>query len=104
MSPRRIADLSVYPIGLGAMPLSDRAMLAEREVGLELSDAARDALAAEGYDPHFGARPLKRTIQRRLQNPLAMKLLSGEFKPGATVAVDAPNGEIVLRAVTAAGR
>ena len=53
-----------------------------------LTDAARDALAEEGYDPHFGARPLKRTIQRRIQNPLAMRLLQGEFKPGGTIEVD----------------
>jgi ATP-dependent Clp protease ATP-binding subunit ClpB len=65
-----------------------RAMLNERELGLNLTDAARDALAEEGYDPHYGARPLKRTIQRQVQNPLAMKLLQGEFKPGQTVFVD----------------
>ncbi|NOT34802.1 MAG: ATP-dependent chaperone ClpB [Candidatus Eisenbacteria bacterium] len=75
-----------------------RKMLAERTVELALTDAARDALAAEGFDPRYGARPLKRTIQRRLQNPLAMKLLSGEFKPGSTVQVDAADGTIVLRA------
>jgi ATP-dependent Clp protease ATP-binding subunit ClpB len=72
-------------------------MLAERGISLELTPAARDALADEGYDPSFGARPLKRTIQRRLQNPLAMKILSGEFKPGQTVEVDHGRGEFAFR-------
>ena len=86
---REIVDLAVEGL---------RKMLAEREIGFELSDAARDLLAAEGYDPHFGARPLKRTIQRQVQNPLAMKLLSGEFKPGQTVMVDAEKGALTFRA------
>jgi ATP-dependent Clp protease ATP-binding subunit ClpB len=63
-------------------------MLQERGVTLVLTEAARDALADEGYDPHFGARPLKRTLQRRVQNPLAMKLLEGVFKTGDTVELD----------------
>jgi ATP-dependent Clp protease ATP-binding subunit ClpB len=66
-----------------------RAMLAGRRIGLLLTPAARDRLADEGYDPHFGARPLKRTIQRRVQNPLAMKLLQGEFLDGDTIEVGA---------------
>jgi ATP-dependent Clp protease ATP-binding subunit ClpB len=86
---RAIVDLSVESL---------RRMLADREVGLTLTDAARDALAAEGYDTHFGARPLKRTLQRRLQNPLAMKLLKGEIRPGQVVEVDAANGEYTFRA------
>ena len=88
---RAIVDLSVEGL---------RRMLAEREIGLTLSDAARDALAAEGYDPHYGARPLKRTLQRRVQNPLAMKLLKGEIRAGQTVEVDAANGEFTFRAAT----
>ncbi len=78
-----------------------RRMLAEREISLTMTDTARDALAEEGFDPHFGARPLKRTIQRRLQNPLAMKLLQGEFKPGQTIEVDAAKGEFTFRAAPA---
>ena len=80
-------------------------LLHERGIALVLTDGARDALAAEGYDPQFGARPLKRTIQRRLQNPLAMKLLEGTFKAGdaVEVAVGAPgetgSGEFKFRAV-----
>ena len=73
-----------------------RRMLAERALGLTLTDAARDALAEEGYDPHFGARPLKRTIQRRIQNPLAMRLLRSEFKPGQTIEVDFEKGEFTF--------
>jgi ATP-dependent Clp protease ATP-binding subunit ClpB len=85
---RRIVDLHAAAL---------QRMLAERSIGLELTDRARDLLAGEGYDPQFGARPLKRTLQRRVQNPLAMKLLQGEFKPGQTVVVDAERGEIVFR-------
>jgi ATP-dependent Clp protease ATP-binding subunit ClpB len=76
-------------------------LLHEREIGLLLSDAARDALAEEGYDPHFGARPLKRTIQRRIQNPLAMKLLRGEFKPGQLIEIEVEKGEFVFRVAKA---
>ncbi len=86
---RQIVDLAVGQL---------RRMLAERELGLRLTDAARDALADEGYDPHFGARPLKRSLQRRLQNPLAIRLLQGEFKPGQTVEVDYSGGAFSLRA------
>jgi len=74
-------------------------LLHERGVTLVLTDAARDALAAEGYDPHFGARPLKRTIQRRLQNPLAMKLLEGAFKAGDKVEVRVEGGQYQFRAM-----
>ena len=74
-------------------------MLAERQITLRLTDVARDELAREGYDPQFGARPLKRTLQRRVQNPLAMKLLQGEFKPGQIVEVDWSGKDFQLRAV-----
>ena len=74
-------------------------LLHERGIALVLTEGARDALAAEGYDPQFGARPLKRTIQRRLQNPLAMKLLEGAFKAGDTVEVRAEGGQYLFRAV-----
>jgi ATP-dependent Clp protease ATP-binding subunit ClpB len=76
-----------------------RKLLHERGLALVLTGAARDALADEGYDPHFGARPLKRTLQRRVQNPLAMKLLEGAFKPGDTVEVAYENGQYTFRAV-----
>jgi ATP-dependent Clp protease ATP-binding subunit ClpB len=64
------------------------ARLGERDLALEVSDAAKDAIARVGYDPVYGARPLKRAIQRMLENPLAQQLLAGDFHPGDTVAVD----------------
>ena len=63
--------------------------LRERDITLDLTEAAKHLLAEEGYDPAYGARPLKRTIQQRLENPLASKILAGEFGPGDTVRVDA---------------
>jgi ATP-dependent Clp protease ATP-binding subunit ClpB len=64
-----------------------RARLAEREMSLELTDAAKDQIASEGWDPAFGARPLKRTIQQRIENPLSQRILAGEFGPGDTIEV-----------------
>jgi ATP-dependent Clp protease ATP-binding subunit ClpB len=66
-----------------------RAMLAERDIKLVLDDSARQLLAREGYDPMYGARPLKRAIQTLIQNPLAVKLLRGEIAPGQTVNISA---------------
>ncbi len=65
-----------------------RRRLAERKVGLVLSDKAKEKLADLGYDPVYGARPLKRTLQQEVQNPLAARILAGEFAPGDTVRVD----------------
>ncbi|TME60082.1 MAG: AAA family ATPase [Chloroflexi bacterium] len=70
--------------------------LAERKVTLELSDNAKALIAKEGFDPVYGARPIKRTIQKLVLDPLAQKVLSGEFKEGDTVFVDAENGKIVF--------
>jgi ATP-dependent Clp protease ATP-binding subunit ClpB len=64
-------------------------LLAERKIQIELTPKAHELLFREGYDPQFGARPLKRAIQRLIQDPLAMKLLDGEVLPGETVEVDA---------------
>ncbi|MGH9232649.1 MAG: ATP-dependent Clp protease ATP-binding subunit [Acidimicrobiales bacterium] len=75
--------------------LRDR--LAARRIGLEVTDAAMAALAHQGYDPAFGARPLKRVIQRELADKLAMQILDGKIAEGDTVAVDAVDGELVLR-------
>jgi ATP-dependent Clp protease ATP-binding subunit ClpB len=70
-----------------------RRRLAERDMQLELSDAAVDRLAEAGFDPVYGARPLKRAIQQQVENPLAQRILRGEFGPGVTVRVDAsPDG------------
>ena len=63
--------------------------LDERKIHVELTDAAREQLVREGYDPTYGARPLKRTIQRRVLDPLAMRVLEGEFVEGDNIAVDA---------------
>ncbi|HSH79719.1 MAG TPA: ATP-dependent chaperone ClpB [Herpetosiphonaceae bacterium] len=65
-----------------------RKLLADRKLTLELSTEAREKISREGYDPVYGARPLKRVIQQRLQNPLALKLLQGEFREGDTIVVD----------------
>jgi ATP-dependent Clp protease ATP-binding subunit ClpB len=70
-----------------------RALLADRKLQLELTDAAKRFLAREGYDPAYGARPLKRAIQRQLQDPLAMAVLGGDFPEGTTILADAgPDG------------
>jgi ATP-dependent Clp protease ATP-binding subunit ClpB len=75
--------------------LRDR--LAARRIGLEVTDAAMAALAHMGYDPAFGARPLKRVIQRELADTLAVQILDGKVAEGDTVTVDAVDGELVLR-------
>jgi ATP-dependent Clp protease ATP-binding subunit ClpB len=62
--------------------------MAERGLGLELTDAAKEQLVEAGWDPTYGARPLKRAIQRLVENPLALRLLEGEFAEGDTVRVD----------------
>ena len=72
----------------------------EREVEVELSDAARTLIGNLGYDPTYGARPLKRVIQKRLVDPLALAILEGRFGPGDTVRVDAVDGELVLERAT----
>jgi ATP-dependent Clp protease ATP-binding subunit ClpB len=71
-----------------------RANLAERNITLELEQSARDLLVQEGYDPVYGARPLKRAIQSLIQNPLAVKLLNGELGAGQTIKVSAEDGEM----------
>jgi ATP-dependent Clp protease ATP-binding subunit ClpB len=73
-----------------------RSRLAERELGLELSDEALDKLIAIGYDPVYGARPLKRAIQRWIENPLAQLILSGRFLPGTSVTATVEGDEIVF--------
>ena len=70
--------------------------LAEQHLTLEVDKSAKRFLAKDGYDPQFGARPLKRSIQEHLLDPLAMKLLDGEFKPGQRVKVTAEGGKLVM--------
>ncbi len=75
-----------------------RGRLAERGLGLVLSDAARAHVARVGYDPDFGARPLKRVIQREIADPIALSVLQGEYREGDTITVDAsPDGLVFLR-------
>jgi len=76
---RRIAEIQIGHL---------RKRLAEHKIGLELTDAAVERLAKDGYDPVYGARPLKRLIQQYIENPLARRILSGEFAEGDTVQVD----------------
>jgi ATP-dependent Clp protease ATP-binding subunit ClpB len=71
--------------------------LESRKINVELTDAARALLVEEGYDPAYGARPLKRTIQRRVLDPLAMRVLEGVFKEGDRIVVDAEGTDVVFR-------
>ena len=84
----RIVDIQLQ--GLGKR-------LATQNLTLELDVPAKQWLAREGYDPQFGARPLKRAIQERLLDPLAMKLLDGEFKPGDSIRVTAGGEDLVFQ-------
>jgi ATP-dependent Clp protease ATP-binding subunit ClpB len=70
--------------------------LAERQLALSISDKALDLLGNIGFDPVYGARPLKRAIQQQLENPLAREILEGKFQPGDTVAVDAAGGRLAF--------
>ena len=79
-----------------------RARLAERGLSLDLTNAAKEYLAEAGWDPTYGARPLKRAIQRLVENPLALRLLEGEFEEGDTVRVDVESGELMFEKAPAA--
>ena len=79
-----------------------RQNLANRKIALELTDGAKALIAEKGYDPAYGARPLKRTIQRLIQDPLAVKILGGEFKEGDQIKVDAHGEELSFSRGTAA--
>jgi ATP-dependent Clp protease ATP-binding subunit ClpB len=74
-----------------------RRRLGDRDMRLELDEKASDLLGASGFDPVYGARPLKRAIQQQLENPLAQRILSGEFAPGDTIRVTAQDGALVMR-------
>jgi ATP-dependent Clp protease ATP-binding subunit ClpB len=73
-----------------------RRRLAERDIELQLDQAATDRLAEAGFDPVYGARPLKRAIQQQLENPLAQRILKGEFGPGSKVRVTVKDGELTF--------
>ena len=67
-----------------------------RELELEISDAFLARLVSAGFDPVYGARPLKRAIQQELENPLAQRILAGEFQPGKAIVVDVSDGEVTF--------
>jgi ATP-dependent Clp protease ATP-binding subunit ClpB len=71
--------------------------LAERQLKLDVGDDALTLLGNVGFDPVYGARPLKRAIQQQLENPLAREILAGKFVPGDTIAVDAEGGALAFR-------
>jgi len=75
--------------------------LASRKLTLDVTDRAKEYLAREGFDPIYGARPLKRAIQRLVQDPLARRVLEGEFTEGDGIRVDVTGGEIALERVAA---
>jgi ATP-dependent Clp protease ATP-binding subunit ClpB len=87
---RRIVEIQIQRL---------RKQLEANDLHLDVTEAAIDAVAAVGYDPTYGARPLKRVIQQRLQNPLATELLRGEYPPGSTIRIDAQNGEFTFARV-----
>ena len=90
LKPEEIREIVVFQLDYL------RKRLAERDIGLEITDAALDTLAEAGYDPVYGARPLKRAIQQRIENPLAQEILGGGYEPGQSVRVDVADGEIVF--------
>jgi ATP-dependent Clp protease ATP-binding subunit ClpB len=104
----RLDDIVVYhSLGVGQVreivniqlrELTKR--LAERRIALEISQAAMEHVAAIGYDPVYGARPLKRTIQREIMNPLATQLLRGAIRDGQNVTIDASDGEFTIQCAT----
>jgi ATP-dependent Clp protease ATP-binding subunit ClpB len=96
LSKEQIAE--IVDLQLGRL----RERLAERRIELELTDAAKEALVEAGWDPAYGARPLKRAIQRLVENPLALRLLEGDFGEGDTIRVDAEDGVIRFEKVGAA--
>ena len=92
---RRIVDLMVKRV---------EQELSERSISLQLTDSARDLLAEAGFDEEYGARPLRRTIQRMVENPISKGILQGQFREGDTVIVDVEEGRIVPKLLVPAGR
>ncbi len=100
--PLRKSDIArIVDIQLGRL----RKLLADRKLELELTDAARNFLADHGYDPVYGARPLKRAIQKYLQDPLARRILAGEFAPGDVIHADVEGDHLTFgKVLVDAGR
>jgi len=90
LEPSQIRAIAAIQVGYLKLRLADR------DIGFEISDAALDLLGEAGFDPMYGARPLKRAIQARLENPLAQRILGGEYGPGDTVRVDAADGQLTF--------
>ena len=90
---RRIVDIQLKNL---------QQRLAERDMSLELDDAARELLAEAGYDSVYGARPLKRALQQQVENPLAQRILNGDFAPGDAIRVTVASGELDFIENTAA--
>lgn len=90
---RQIADIQLNNL---------RKRLAARELGIQITDAALDLLAEAGFDPVYGARPLKRAIQQQVENPLAQQILGGKFMPGDTIAVGVEEGRLTFTALVEA--
>jgi ATP-dependent Clp protease ATP-binding subunit ClpB len=101
----RIDEIVLFkPLSLGEieqivdLQIADvRRRVADRRLGLELTEAARELIAREGYDPVYGARPLRRFIQRDVETRIGRALLAGQIPDGATITVDADNDELVVR-------
>ena len=101
----RVDDIIVFtPLGreqlakIIELRLEDlRRLLAERKISIELTDAAKELIFTEGFDPNFGARPLKRAIQKLIQDPLALKILDGEVLHGDHIVVDEEGGKILFK-------
>jgi ATP-dependent Clp protease ATP-binding subunit ClpC len=74
-----------------------RRLWEEHQIGLELSDFARELLIEQGYDQKYGARPMRRTIERLIEDPVSEKILTGEFPPRCTIVVEAKDGEMTFR-------
>jgi len=92
LGPEQMAQIVELELGKVAR------RLAERGLCFEVTPAAKELLVAEGYQPEYGARPLRRVIQNRVEDTLSDAVLTGVFAPGSTVVIDAAEGEIVLRA------
>jgi ATP-dependent Clp protease ATP-binding subunit ClpB len=90
---RQIADIQLNNL---------RKRLAARDLGIQITDAALDLLAEAGFDPVYGARPLKRAIQQQVENPLAQQILGGKFMPGDTIAVGVEEGRLTFMALVEA--
>ena len=87
---RKIADIQLNNL---------RKRLAARELGLQISEPALDFIAQAGFDPVYGARPLKRAVQQEVENPLAQQILAGKFMPGDTIDIDLQDDHITFTAL-----